>query len=148
MGLWLWHPLLLLPLLLPCCRAALLQVGDRDATYLVATDRVPALCAALTAAAAPGKPSGGEGPVVLPHTVLHTCTGADLAGVVFKHPTHGRTSPILCGTHVTNDSGTGYALACPCAAAVAAAAAVVASSVATLHGSHTPHSPPWPAVTV
>ena len=82
------------------------QVGTSDSKYLVATDRIPELCRALQQG---GRVSGGGegGSASPPHTVLLSCTGADLAGCVFQHPTHDRPSPILCGNHVTNDSGTG-----------------------------------------
>ncbi|WP_204517219.1 isoleucine--tRNA ligase [Brevibacillus fulvus] len=39
--------------------------------------------------------------------VLQTFTGAELEGVVTKHPFYDRESPLLLGEHVTLDAGTG-----------------------------------------
>ena len=39
--------------------------------------------------------------------VLATCRGADLEGVVLKHPFYAREVPVILGEHVTTEAGTG-----------------------------------------
>ncbi len=41
------------------------------------------------------------------HTVLSTCSGSDLEGLVLQHPFYDRQVPIILGDHVTTDAGTG-----------------------------------------
>lgn len=41
------------------------------------------------------------------YEVLATCKGKDLEGLTFKHPFLDRNVPIILGSHVTDDSGTG-----------------------------------------
>ena len=39
--------------------------------------------------------------------ILGRCVGADLEGLIFKHPFYNRDIPIVLGDHVTADGGTG-----------------------------------------
>ncbi len=41
------------------------------------------------------------------YRVVATCAGADLEGVRLNHPFYAREVPIILGTHVTTDAGTG-----------------------------------------
>ncbi len=41
------------------------------------------------------------------YRVVGTCAGADLEGVRVQHPFYAREVPIILGTHVTTDAGTG-----------------------------------------
>lgn len=41
------------------------------------------------------------------YSVVGTCKGADLEGVVCKHPFYDRKSPLIFGDHVTLEAGTG-----------------------------------------
>jgi isoleucyl-tRNA synthetase len=41
------------------------------------------------------------------YRVVATCTGADLEGLRLNHPFYAREVPIILGTHVTTDAGTG-----------------------------------------
>ncbi|MDR0983936.1 MAG: isoleucine--tRNA ligase [Ruminococcus sp.] len=38
---------------------------------------------------------------------VYTCKGGELEGIITKHPLYDRTSPIILGSHVTLESGTG-----------------------------------------
>lgn len=40
-------------------------------------------------------------------TVLATCKGADLNGLLLQHPFDDRQVPVICGDHVTTEAGTG-----------------------------------------
>jgi isoleucyl-tRNA synthetase len=40
-------------------------------------------------------------------TVLATCKGADLNGLLLQHPLDDRQVPVICGDHVTTEAGTG-----------------------------------------
>lgn len=52
--------------------------------------------------------------VTEPFTVLHTLTGNDLVGTVYKHPLYERQSAIvLGGDYITTDSGTGLVHTAP-----------------------------------
>jgi len=48
-----------------------------------------------------------------PLTLVDTVTGANLVGMVCSHPIFGRDSPILLGSHVTLESGTGLVHTAP-----------------------------------
>lgn len=69
--------------------------GKPGITYLAALDLLPQV----------QRIPGFDGPVKLHDTLL----GSSLQGVMVSHPTQTRRVPIICGQHVTNDSGTGCA---------------------------------------
>jgi isoleucyl-tRNA synthetase len=46
-------------------------------------------------------------------SLLRTIQGKALEGVLTKHPFYDRSSPIILGDHVTNDSGTGFVHTAP-----------------------------------
>ncbi|MBQ7456855.1 MAG: isoleucine--tRNA ligase [Desulfovibrio sp.] len=69
---------------------ALVAQGDRH--YLLATERLEACM-----------PLFGD----QPYTLLGECKGQDLEGLVARHPFYDRESPVVLGTHVTLDTGTG-----------------------------------------
>ena len=48
-----------------------------------------------------------------PHQVLRRVEGADLAGLVFRHPLFDRASPALLADYVTMDTGTGIVHTAP-----------------------------------
>ncbi len=95
---------------MPCAHTS--QFRNEEKSYLVSLDRLSELKRVfglqVQADGSQRGQSDGE------WTVLASFPGRDLAGLAFAHPTHPRLSPILCGAHVTNDSGTGYSLAMCC----------------------------------
>ena len=47
------------------------------------------------------------------HETLATATGAELAGLAFRHPLYDRDSPMILGEHVTTEAGTGVVHTAP-----------------------------------
>ncbi|MCH2137592.1 MAG: isoleucine--tRNA ligase [Phycisphaerales bacterium] len=68
------------------------------AVTIVASGRLDAVCAAIGAEA---------------HEVLGTCAGRALVGLKYTHPFCDRTSPVLAGSHVTLEDGTGLVHTAP-----------------------------------
>lgn len=80
----------------PRLRYALVEAGGRR--YIVAEELRAAACARWQLADA---------------AVLGHADGAALAGLMFQHPFYAREVPLLCGEHVTADSGTGLVHTAP-----------------------------------
>ncbi|TAJ78364.1 MAG: isoleucine--tRNA ligase [Gallionellaceae bacterium] len=47
------------------------------------------------------------------HGAIGRCKGADIEMLLLKHPFYERTVPIICGTHVTTEAGTGLVHTAP-----------------------------------
>ena len=46
-------------------------------------------------------------------TKVATCKGSDLEGILFSHPFLEKSVPIICGDHVTTETGTGLVHTAP-----------------------------------
>ena len=76
---------------------SMVTIGDDSHHYLIATELVERLSATL------------EQPIA----IVASLTGKDLEHTVCEHPLYERSSPIILGSHVTAESGTGLVHTAP-----------------------------------